>query len=253
MSAMRSGTASATPSKRSAWLKSNSLPPRGRRGSPQAPGFSAGAGVLRRCRGSPQAPGYPQAPRVIPRISFTHIVRLDNAQESAGGEIPRVGGSCKGQSWLVGSDDPHGEELGAPTVGVAERTASAIHLVLPSHAAHLQRGFSESDQPGRADGVGRQYPAGRVPRDVAIERGHAGLGQLPAVTVRAEPEIFQPHRLVPAEGHIDLGDVKLPARVADAGLPVDIGSAIPARAWVHGVTPGEKERLAAHRGAVEPG
>src|SRR5208283_4978388 len=85
-------------------------------------------------------------------------------------------------SGFVGADDPHGEELGATTVGLAEGPAGVGHLVLPRHAAHLQGRLQEAEHPRRADRVRRQHAARAVPRDVPTldHRRCTGLGELPA-------------------------------------------------------------------------
>src|SRR5918999_5374469 len=138
-------------------------------------------------------------------------------------------------SRLVGADDPHRVELCAAAVSVAEGEPSPVDLVLAGQTAHLQRGLGEADETGRADRIGREHAAGGVPWDVAVQRGGTGLGELPALTLAAEAEVFQPHRLVPAERYGHPGAVELAARLGDARLPVDVGRAVLARPPVHGV------------------
>ena len=55
---------------------------------------------------------------------------------------------------LLRADDPHREELRAAAVGVAERAAGAVDLVLAGRAAHLQRRLGEAEHAGGADRVG---------------------------------------------------------------------------------------------------
>src|SRR5260370_26810918 len=57
------------------------------------------------------------------------------------------------------ADDPHGEELGAPTVGLSERTAGVGHLVLAGHAPHPEGGLQEAQHAGGTAGVRRQDAA----------------------------------------------------------------------------------------------
>ena len=45
------------------------------------------------------------------------------------------------------------------------------------------------------------------------------FGELPALAFRAEPEVLEPHRLVPRERHVDLGAVEVVPWVRDARLP----------------------------------
>src|SRR5690606_38456516 len=134
---------------------------------------------------------------------------------------------------LVGADDPHGEELRAATVGVAQGDPGAVDLVLAGPAPDLQRRLGEADEARRADGVGRQHPAGGVPGDVAVHGRGPLLDELPARALLGEAEVLQPHRLVPRERHVDLGDVDVPPGVGDAGLAVDVGGALPAGPGVH--------------------
>ena len=60
--------------------------------------------------------------------------------------------------------DPHGEVLRRAAVGVADRRADAVDLVLAGLAAHLQRGLGEPQHAGGADRVRRQHAARRVHR-----------------------------------------------------------------------------------------
>ena len=78
------------------------------------------------------------------------------------------------------ADDPHREVLRGAAVGVAERAARAVDLVLAREAAHLQRGFGEAQHARRADRVRREHAARAVDRHVALHRGRAALGHLPA-------------------------------------------------------------------------
>ena len=86
-----------------------------------------------------------------------------------------------------------------------------------------------------------------------VEGGGPCVGELPAVALGAEAQVLQPHRLVPAEGHVDLGHVEVPSGVGDPGLGVDVGRAFPAGPGVHLVPPGEHGGLRAHGHAVDPG
>src|SRR5208283_4311616 len=98
-------------------------------------------------------------------------------------------------SGFVGADYPHGEELGATTVGLAEGAAGVGHLVLPGHAPHLQGSLEEAQHARGANGVGRQDATRAVPRDVAtLDHGRRPCpGELPAVALGAEAEVLEPH------------------------------------------------------------
>ena len=133
--------------------------------------------------------------------------------------IGRVSRSCHGR-WcrarralvvgLLVADDPHAEELGAAAVRVAECLPGLErHLVVAGTLTHLLGDLAEADHPGSADRVRREHSAGRVPRDVPVKCGRARLGELPAVALGAEPEVLEPHGLVPRERHVDLGAVEV--------------------------------------------
>ena len=64
--------------------------------------------------------------RVRPGRSLARLSRLQRLKRAR-----------NGRSGLVGADDPHGEELRAAAVGVSERRAGAVDLVLAGLAAHL--------------------------------------------------------------------------------------------------------------------
>src|SRR5580692_9573570 len=86
---------------------------------------------------------------------------------------------------LVGADDPHGEELRATTVGLAEGAPGVGHLVLARHATHLQGRLEEAEHARGADRIGRQNATRAVPRDVAAldHRRCTGLRELPALAL----------------------------------------------------------------------
>src|SRR6185437_7660491 len=122
-----------------------------------------------------------------------------------------------------------------------------IDLVVAGLAADLEGDLQEPEHPGGADGVGGEDAAGAVPGDVAaVDEGGTFLGELPAVTLVAEAQVLQPHRLVPAERDVDLGAVEVLPGVGDAGLPVDVGGALPAGPRVDLVAAGEHRRLRPH-------
>ena len=76
----------------------------------------------------------------------------------------RASRSLASRHGFVVPHDPHGEELRGAAVGVAERGAGAVDLVLAGLAAHLQRGLGEAQHARRADRVRRQHAARAVHR-----------------------------------------------------------------------------------------
>src|SRR4051794_31798907 len=135
-------------------------------------------------------------------------------------EMPEVTGT---KLRLVRSNDPHGEELGSAAVGVAEGAAGPLDPIGAPGGPPPPGRLGEPDHPRRADGVGRQHTARRVDRHVTGERCAAVVDHLPALALGREPEVLHPHRLVPAERHVDLGHVEIAAGVGDAGLGVQLG------------------------------
>ena len=138
------------------------------------------------------------------------------------------------------ADDPHGEELRRrrrtrDRARVARRRPGAR----PPCPRTCSAASAKRSMPGRADRVGRQHAAGRVDRQVAVERGRAVVDHLPAVALVGEAEVLHPHRLVPAERHVDLGAVDVAARVGDAGLRVDVRRAVATGVRVHQVAAGD--------------
>ncbi len=108
------------------------------------------------------------------------------------------------------ADDPHGEELRAAAVGVADGEAGAVDLVLTGLAAHLHGRLAEADHPRGADRVRRQHAAGHVHRQVArVDLRDAVLDHPPPLAGLGEQEVLQPHRLEPRERHVHLDAVDL--------------------------------------------
>ena len=68
-------------------------------------------------------------------------------------------------------------------VGLGDRDAGPVDLVLAGRAPDLQGGLGESEQPRRADGIGGQDAAGHVYRERSAQRGLAGLDHLPALVL----------------------------------------------------------------------
>ena len=66
------------------------------------------------------------------------------------------------------------------------------------------------------------------------------------------PEVLQPHGLVPAERHVDLGAVELGPGVGDPRLGVHVGRAVPSGLRVDLVPTGEHGGLGAHGRPVDP-
>ena len=116
-------------------------------------------------------------------------------------------------------------------------------------AAHLHGGLGEADHARGADRVRRQHAARHVDRQVAVERGRALVGQLPALALGAKPRFSSHIGSNQRERHVDLGAVDLLAGIGDAGLLVELGRAVAAGLRVHLVAPGEHGRLGAHRRA----
>ena len=87
----------------------------------------------------------------------------------------------------VGADHPDRKELRGTAVGVAQRTAHTVHLMVAGLAAHLHRRLTETDHARRTDRVGRQHPAGHVHRQLPVGAGGTRLGQLPASPTSAKP------------------------------------------------------------------
>ena len=104
-------------------------------------------------------------------------------------------------SGLVGGHHPHGEELGAPAVGLAEGRAG------PRPPGARRPGPGPAGPPPRsAASPRRRWGWTRAPRPSSSTGCHRpsmevapAVGQLPAVALVAEPEVLQPHGLVPAE------------------------------------------------------
>src|SRR5205085_8781833 len=105
---------------------------------------------------------------------------------------------------------------------------------------------------GRADRVRGEHTAGRVDRKRSGELGLAALDHLPALTGPRDVVPFEPHRLVPAERHVQLGDVDLLARHADTGLTVDILRALDTGLRTHGIPAREDTELAPYGRRFHP-
>ncbi len=82
-------------------------------------------------------------------------------------------------SGLVGADHPHRKELCGTAVGVAQRTAHTIHLMITGLASRLHRRLTKTDHPRRTDRVRRQHPTRTVHRQLPVRAGRTRLGQLP--------------------------------------------------------------------------
>jgi hypothetical protein len=78
------------------------------------------------------------------------------------------------------------------------------------------------------------------------------MGQLPAGPLVGESEVFQPHRLIPAERDVHLHGIDLVPRVGDAGLLVHIFCAVEAGSRINLVPSGHAERLTPDRHAEDP-
>ena len=141
----------------------------------------------------------------------------------------------------------------AGPVGLGERDTGAVDLVLAGHAPDLQRGLGEAQQARGADRIRREHATGHVDRERAADRGRPVLDHLPALAGLGEVVAFQPHGLVPAEGHVELGAVDLLTGLGDAGLAVDVGGAVRGTLRGDRVASGELHRLRAHRRAEDPG
>src|SRR4051794_8063928 len=141
-------------------------------------------------------------------------------------------------SRLFGSDDPHGEELGAAAVGVSEGDLGPVDLVLTGLAAHLHRRLGESKCARRADRIGRQHAATHVDRQVAVHLRRTVLHHPPPLTGVGDPQVLEPHRLEPRERHVHLDAVDLVARIGDARLLVHVVGALDATQRQHRVAVG---------------
>src|SRR5439155_25627558 len=75
---------------------------------------------------------------------------------------------------------------------------------------------------------------------------------LPPLARPGDVVAFQPHRLVPAEGHVELRHVDLAAWVRDADLVVHVVRDVDTRARPHGIAPGKRAELATQRGGEYP-
>ena len=124
--------------------------------------------------------------------------------------------------------------------------------MLARHRPHLERGLGEAQQARRADRVRRQHAARHVHGERSVERGVAPLDHLPALGRRRDVVGFEPHRLVPAERHVDLGAVDLVPRVGDARLPVDVPRAVDRALRPHRVATRERVRLRSHGRPEDP-
>src|SRR5579863_2530354 len=92
-------------------------------------------------------------------------------------------------SGLVGAQHPHGEELRTAPVGVAQRGADVLDLVLAGLAPNLHGHLQEPQHARGPDGVRRQHAPRAVPGDVAAVEGRGPrLGELPTVALLGEPE-----------------------------------------------------------------
>ena len=112
----------------------------------------------RRRRPRPRRRARRRAPRTRPRRR-TAAPRPRPGPRAAPGDERRPCPSEPSASRLLGADDPHGEELGAAAVGVADGRAGAVDLVLAGLAAHLHGRLGEAEHAGGADRVGRQHAA----------------------------------------------------------------------------------------------
>src|SRR4051812_44768560 len=82
---------------------------------------------------------------------------------------------CRYGSRSVGADEPHGEELRAAAVGVAEGDLGAVDLVLARLSTHLHRGLREAQHPAGPDGIGRQHSPAHVDGKIAVHLGRPVL------------------------------------------------------------------------------
>src|SRR4051812_11862675 len=154
-------------------------------------------------------------PRAPPLMSatFPSSRPISTASGCTGGTKVSRPYSQNGKSRLLRADDPHGEELGAAAVGVSEGDLGPVDLVLTRLAAHLHRRLGESKCARRADRIGRQHAATHVDRQVAVHLRRTVLHHPPTLTGVGEPQVLEPHRLEPREGHVHLDAVDLVARI----------------------------------------
>src|SRR5690348_14172694 len=108
----------------------------------------------------PPAAASPLATKV--RLEGVRDMVLPPARSGRSIRNPRVCARDTRRSGLLPGHDPHGEELRASAVGVAERRAGAVDLMLPRLSSYLHRRLREAQHARRADRVRRQHAARHV-------------------------------------------------------------------------------------------
>ena len=93
---------------------------------------------------------------------------------------------------------------------------SPVHLIGTRTAPDLLGGLSKADHAAGPDGVAREHAARGVDGQAPPKLGLPRIDGTPAAG--RQTQILQPHGFIPAEGHVDLCHVQVPARIGNTRL-----------------------------------